>query len=53
MIEKDYRFALLPSNVQEQVKNLYSMGLNADVDKIFGLIEKYSKNIDQVANELF
>ena len=52
-IEKDYRFALLPKSVQEQVLNLYSMGLNTDVDKIFGLIEKHSKNIDLVANEIF
>lgn len=50
---KDERFYELPEALQEQVMNLWNMGITEDAKKLLDLMEKHKNNIPSVANDLF
>ena len=50
---KDARFHELPEALQEQVMNLWNMGITEDSKRVLDLMKKQKKSIPAVANDLF
>ena len=50
---KDERFYELPSALQEQVMNLWNMGITDDAKRVLDLMSKHKNSIPAVANDLF
>ncbi len=52
-IQKHPHFYDLSEEMQEQVLNLWKMGIVTDADKIMKLLSEHKNNIALVANDLF
>ena len=50
---KDARFYELPPALQEQVMNLWNMGITDDAKRVLDLMSQHNNSIPAVANDLF